>query len=369
MVGPEPTALPLGDAPICAYFSTNSQNKQIRQSINITRQKSKRTWYNQSIMSEKKVFTQKELETLNPETIIKKIQEENYSLLKSLGGEKLRKEMVPVGKICHATVNHFYKGIKKDDEKIGIEKAKKNIVKTLKRLSPAEYNKDDFPHNSKNGLVIGFNHPSLGEVLRILMMKVDIMGDKPMLFPVNLPWYESIAKDYQRLKKLGIIITPTITPSTWKKLNITEGHELFETASKLKKSLRNIYTDLSHETIKKGGIIAIAPSATRQRTVFKTKGIFDKKEDIIPTMSVLALKLYTDPDMNCSFMPIAVLPPKKFKKGLNLFKKYNLIACEEMSADYIRKTYFKTKNPTRLENFDYDFHKRIADKLPKEFWY
>ena len=317
----------------------------------------------------KKVFTKEELETLKPEEIIDKIQHENYSLLKSLGGEKLRKEMVPVGKVCHATVNHFYNTKPKNDEKKRIENAKKNIVKTLKKLSPANYNADSFPRDSKDGLVIGFNHPSLGEILRIVMLKVDIMGKKPMLFPVNLPWYESIARDYDRLKALGIIITPTITPSTWKKLNINEEHKLYEVANNIKRNFRNIYTDLSHETVKKGGVIFVAPSATRQATVFKSKAVFDKKEDIIPTMSVLALKLYADPEMNCNFMPLAVLPPEKFKRGLNLFKKYNLISGEIMTADYIRKTYFKEKNPKRLEGFDYEFHKRIADQLPKNFWY
>ena len=40
-----------------------------------------------------------------------------------------------------------------------------------------------------------------------------------------------------------------------------------------------------------------------------------------------------------------------------------------MTAKEIRKKYFKTKNPKKLEGFDWDFHKRIADKLPKKFWY
>ena len=78
----------------------------------------------------------------------------------------------------------------------------------------------NMPKDSENGLVIGFNHPSLGEIARILTMKIDIMGDKPMYFPVNLPWYEALAPNFDRIKRLGIIITPTITPSTWKKMDL-----------------------------------------------------------------------------------------------------------------------------------------------------
>lgn len=321
-------------------------------------------------MAKKNTFTKKELETLSPEKIIDKIQHENFSLLTTLGGEKLRKEMVPVGKACHFFLRRFYNGAKKGkNEAEHIRNVQQNVVKTLRRLAPANYDEKMFPKDSKDGVVIGFNHPSLGEILRILMMKIDIMGDKPMLFPVNLPWYESIAKDYDDLKKIGIIITPTITPSTWKKLNIAEDNKFFESATKIKKDFRNIYTDLSNKTVKEGGAIFVAPSATRQATVFKTKAVYDKKEDIIPTMSVLAIKLYADKDMRCNFMPLAVIPPKNYKRGLNFFKKYELVPGEMMTPDYIRKTYFKEKNPKRLDGFDYDFHERIAKKLPKEFWY
>lgn len=317
---------------------------------------------------DKKTFTEQQLEELTAEEIIDKIQHENYSLLKSLGAEDLRKEMVPVGKVCNTAINYFFKTTgPKNNEKEHIRNARKKLVKKLAKITPGSYS--DMPHDSKNGLVVGFNHPSLGEIARILAMKIDIMGEKPMYFPVNLPWYESLAPNYDRIKRLGIIITPTITPSTWSKMKLEKGTKLYEAGSRLKREFRDIYTKISHDGLKKGGVVFVAPSATRQATVFKTKDIYDKKEDIIPTMSVLALELYEDPEMNCDFLPMAVLPPDNYKRGLNFWKKYTLIPGEIMTADEIRKKYFKTKNPERLEGFDYDFHKRIADKLPKEFWY
>ena len=130
-----------------------------------------------------------------------------------------------------------------------------------------------------------------------------------------------------------------------------------------------ILIHLSQEAVKNGGVIFVAPSATRQTTVFKNKDVYDKKEEIIPTMAVLAVKLYADPEVNCDFLPMAVLPPEGYKRGLNFRKKYKLIPGEMMTADYIRKKYFKTKNPKRLEGFDWEFHQRIADELPKKFWY
>lgn len=315
----------------------------------------------------KKIFSSQQLGSLTAEEVIDKLQHENYSLLKTLGADKLRKEMVPVGKICNTAINYVLgTTLKGESEADHSRRARAKLVKRLRKLTPGEY--DGFPHDSENGLVVGFNHPSLGEIARILMMKMDVMGEKPMLFPVNLPWYEALAPDYDRILKLGIIITPTITPSTWGKMNLEKGSALYEAGSRLKREFRDLYTKRSHETLKEGGIIFVAPSATRQTTVFKTKAVFDREESIIPTMSVLALELYKDPEMNCDFMPMAILPPEGYKKGLNFFKNYKLIPGEVMSAEEIRKKYLK-KNADKLPELDFEFHQRIADKLPKKFWY
>lgn len=317
-------------------------------------------------MARKKTFTKEQLETLSAGEINRKIIYENYSLLNSLGAEKLRKEMVPVGKVCKAAVDYFVKttGPKNNYEKHS-KNARKKMVKGLSKIAPGEYK--GFPKDTKNGLVVGFNHPSLGEIGRIMLMKADVMGDSMMLFPVNLPWYEALAPFYDEIKMLGIIITPTITPATWEKMGLKKGTKLYEAGNRIKREFRDMYTDLSHETIKNGGVIFVAPSATRQATVFKNEAVYEGKEPVIPTMSVLALRLYQDPEMNCDFLPMAVLPPKDYKRGLNIRKKYTLIPGEIMTASYIRDKYFKDNTPDKLEGFDWEFHKRIADKLPKEF--
>ncbi len=319
-------------------------------------------------MVTKKTFSVNELENLSAEEIIDKIQHHHYSLLESLGAGKLRREMVPVGKACNTAINYFFgsTGPKNNPEKHN-RAARKKLVKVLSKITPGSYK--GVPKDQKNGLVIGFNHPSLGEIARILTMKIDIMGEKPMYFPVNLPWYEALAPNFDRIKRLGIVITPTITPSTWRKMNLKEGSRKYEAGKRLKRDFRNIYTDLSTEAMKNGGVIFVAPSATRQATVFKNEDVYEKKEQIIPTMSVLALRLYADPEMKCDFLPMAVLPPKNYSRGLNFRKKYRLIPGKIMTAKYIREKYFKTKNPDRLEGFDYEFHQRLADELPKNFWY
>ena len=318
----------------------------------------------------KKTFTENELQTLTAEEINHKIIYENYSLLKSLGGEKLRREMIPVGKVCRTAVNLFLatSGPKKDVN-LHSKNAQKKLVKILSKLTPGEYG--DFPSTSGNGLVVGFNHPSLGEIARIMTMKIEKLGDKMMLFPVNLPWYEALAKYYDKIKMLGIIITPTITPSTWNKLNIKEGTPLFDSATRIKREFRDMYTSLSQQVLDDGGVLFVAPSATRQAKVFKTPAVYRKEEDVIPTMAVLALRVLKDPAVKCDFLPMGVLPPKNYKRGLNLHKKYKLIPGKIFTAEEIRTKYFNKDGsvPEKLEGFDWDFHKRIADTLPKEFWY
>lgn len=319
-------------------------------------------------MAKKNTFSLKELENLSAEEVIDKLKHENYSLLASLGADKLRKEMVPVGKVCNAAIKYFFNTTgPKNNPGQHNQAARKKLVKVLAKITPGSY--DGMPKDAQNGLVIGYNHPSLGEIARILMMKIDVMGDKPMYFPVNLPWYEALAPNSDQIERLGIIITPTITPSTWQKMKLREGTKRYNVANRLKRDFRNIYTNLSQKAVKDGGVIFVAPSATRQATVFKNEDVYSKKEDIIPTMAVLALKLYSDPEVKCDFLPMAVLPPKNYKRGLNFCKKYRLIPGEIMTADHIRKHYFKSAHPKRLEGFDYDFHLRIAEKLPKEFWY
>ncbi|MBR2831216.1 hypothetical protein IKE83_02555 [Candidatus Saccharibacteria bacterium] len=317
----------------------------------------------------KKIFSIEELGRLSAEEVIDKIQHSGYSLLKTLGAEKMRREMVPVGKICNAAINYVLgttgpMGISEEHTRA----ARAKLTKRLKKVAPGTY--EGFPQDKDTGLVVGFNHPSLGEIARILMMKMDVMGEKPMLFPVNLPWYEALATDYDRIRQLGIIITPTITPSTWIKMGLRKNTPEFEAGSRLKREFRELYTRLSHEVLKEGGVIFVAPSATRQKTVFLNKEIYDKKEPIIPTMSVLALELYSDPDIKCEFLPMAVLPPEGYKKGLNFFKEYQLIPGKRFTAKEIREKYLKdNQNAEKLPEFDWDFHKRIAEKLPREFWY
>ena len=313
-----------------------------------------------------KTFDLRQLNDMAAKEVIDKIQHEGYSLLKSLGADDLRQEMVTVGSACNVALNYVYKGGASGKARKGPAAARKKMVKMLKRVAPGDY--DGFPKDSKHGMVVAFNHPSLGEILRILMMKMDVMGSRPMLFPVNLPWYEALAKNYERIKGLGIIITPTITPTTWGKMKLKKGTLEHEAGARLKREFLELYTRLSVEALKKGGVIFVAPSATRQAAVFASKKVYEREEPIIPTISMLICEIFKDPEMECDLLPMAILPPEGYKRGLNILKKYALLPGEMIAAEEIRKKYYK-KRAERLPELDYEVHRRIAEKLPREMWY
>lgn len=323
----------------------------------------------------KKQFSISELRSLTPERIVQKINYEDYSLLDSLSGEDLRKEMTTVGEVCHSLISYFYAFLGSGgDEKTAMKrgkKAKKRLVLMLRKVGPVKYKKSDFrKYRTDHGLVLGFNHPSLGEIGRLMIMKTEIFPEKTALFPVNLPWYEALAKDFDRIKGLGFELTPTITPTTWKRLGLKEGSELYAAGDELRHNLKDLYTEKSLKTIKNGGLIFVAPSATRQATVFASKEVYEKKAPIIPTMSILALSIFKDPEIECDFLPLGVVPPENYSRSLNIFKTYELRAGEPMGSSYIRKKYFaETKLPQKLEGFDYDFHQRLAKTLPKNMWF
>ena len=82
----------------------------------------------------KKTFSKKQLATLPAEEIIDKIQHENYSLLTTLGAEKLRKEMVPVGKICNAAIDYVLGTTgPKNNAVLHSHNARMKLVKKLKK--------------------------------------------------------------------------------------------------------------------------------------------------------------------------------------------------------------------------------------------
>ena len=246
--------------------------------------------------------------------------------------------MIPAGLLCKLLADFIC--IPKSDADI-----RKRAVSVLKLLTPGKLI-GEFPQ-SDDSVVIGFNHPSLGEIFRLLAIAFDVYKDKEFLFPVNLPWYEAMTSIIPKLSRLGIHITPMITPSTEGKLKLLlkDDNEKLAQVQHIKNVFERRYMRLARNASCSGKVIFVAPTATRQLKVIG--------DHIHPTMTILAHMVYKNPDTGTIFLPVAVLQPEKSNGGINLFRQYIISSCKAFSREEAESLSNKSRS------FDMEFLLRI----------
>lgn len=297
-----------------------------------------------------------EIRDSSTEAIELGLRNREFSLLQSLGCHKLRAEMNFTGFVCRTIV--FCAGLSRKRRRTDLGwplVAQRRIGGLLRKVAPAEVI-GKFPH-PEYGMAFGFNHPSLGEILRFLHISIDTYGYKRNLYPVNLPWYEALMPIVDILEACGIYIMPIITPSTKNKMAKALDDESMEVVKSLATGFNARYIKACGEYAKAGDNIWLAPSATRQRTVFKSRACLDGTEKIEPqTMSLLASSVARTKIDAFDFLPVAAIPPQKFGRGLNLFKTYRIVVGEPFILSEARSN-------TRERKFERLFLTEIADML------
>ena len=282
-----------------------------------------------------KNLTLDEIRALPAAKIVEGLRKRDFSLLQSMGFHKLRAEMNFTGFVCRTIIGltGLRKEVKKrtDNQPVALDSpARKRVEKLLKKAAPCMV-KGYFPH-PKTGLVVGFNHPSLGEILRFIYLCVTEYHERLNLFPVNLPWYEAIMPIVNELEAIGVYVMPVITPSTRRKMAKKADSETMEVIDSVSMQLNALYLEECVSFVKRGDAIWVAPSATRQRTVFQSVGCSNGTFAISPqTMTLLVLNLKRKRVEDCKILPVGVRPPDGFGRGLNLFKKYKLCVGEPYS--------------------------------------
>ena len=262
------------------------------------------------------------------------------TFLESIKAYNLKKEVKMTGLICRSLVNTIT--IASD------EKLRKIGIKLLDLIAPAKL-LADFP-KTNHGIIIGFNHPSLGEIFRLISLGFKYYTERRFLFPVNLPWFEELIPVEDKLHRLGIYIMPMITPSTEIKLKkLCEGDE--ERLIKIQNTkvmYERQYMRTAKRFASEGTLIFVAPSATRQAEVIS--------DHIHPTMTLLAHMVYKGSEENAIFLPVTVLEPKRNNRKLNLFKTYGIYPCEPFSASEVKELAEK-----HSRDFDLAFLTRIDE--------
>ncbi len=282
-----------------------------------------------------KKLTLDEIKAMSAADVVDGLRKRKFSLLQSMGFRKLRAEMNFTGFVCWAIIalTGLRKEVKPEPHPMNLEsKGRKKVAKILRKAAPCTL-KGYLPDN-ECGTIFGFNHPSLGEILRFIYICVESIHNKINLFPVNLPWYEAIMPIVNELEEIGIYVMPVITPSTQKKMAKKADAKTMEVVNDLSKALMTLYQNRCADFISSGNNIWVAPTATRQRTVFKSVGCSSERVAIEPqTMTLLALTLYRKKIRDCSFQVIGVVPPEAFGRGLNLFKVYNMGVGDSIPFD------------------------------------
>jgi len=248
-----------------------------------------------------------------------------------------------------------------------IGKNRLRIAKIFDFLFPAETNSfperpPSFPlFSTGSGIVLGFNHFSLGEIPRLVSICFKSYPTKDLLFPVNFEFYSYLNRSKDYLAALGIELLPILTPRVYQKMieKARTDEEKREIEAKQHKFSRQ-YLERAIEVLEEGGVVLIAPSRTRQKTVFNSEEEFLGLKPVPPVLRLIAMAFFRKfPDQQLDFIPIPIIPPSHFSRGLNLFRKYYFPACFYGFKPIVAKR----------ADFDHGFLSYIASQLPEEFSY
>ena len=317
-----------------------------------------------------KKLTLDEIRATPAKDLVDGLRNRSFSLLQSMGFHKLKAEMNFTGFVCWAIIalTGLRKEVKPQPHLVNLSSpGRVKVARILKKAAPCSVK--GYFQPVTGGRVIGFNHPSLGEILRFIYLcvadgkdSVNAFVGKKSLFPVNLPWYEAIMPIVHELEEIGIFVMPVITPSTRRKMAKKANAEQMEVIDDLSKQLNTLYLQKCAEFIKANDIIWVAPTATRQRTVFKSVACYSGSEAIEPqTMTLLALALKRAKITDCSFQVVGVVPDEDFKSGLNLFKPYKLGVGDCLSMETAIEMVRGKSNECVGSKFEFTFLHRIMN--------
>jgi len=275
-----------------------------------------------------------------------------------------------VGPICRFILWCILLGDKGPKDEKYWRKKRAKVVRVVRCFFP-DYVLGTIPDVDNQGLILGFNHPTLHEILSLIAWSLDQFPERRNNFPTNLPWYESICTCAPVLKKLGVCITPLITRSTFNKLEkIHQGDEkTIGVIAKVREILLNYYFSVAIDFERAGDNTFAAPASSRQVTIFPSIADFHKDPGAVrlpPVMSGLMFRIARasrDRKPEVIFLPITVILPRfriKWLKGLKPFRRYCLIIGKGFSMEEAREL---------GRGIDYAFLERLTENAPEELWY
>ena len=222
------------------------------------------------------------------------------------------------------------------------------------KLKDGKLSGPDFP------VVIGFNHPSLGEIPRLVSYCFKYYPEKKIFFPVAWHWYEILVSVADGLSRLGIIMTPLITPHVMAKMEkkYRKSPEKLQELNILRNQLQFRYLKMCKQMAEMDNIILVAPSAKRQRTIFPDEASFHGEKPLPKVMHLMAKVTGS----RAYFLPVCVIPPNHFFRTINFFRPYTLMPAEYFTPDLVKDHY-------EARDFDFNFMTRLLMYPAQDLWY
>ena len=304
-----------------------------------------------------------EIKGFSTAQIIDDLRRCKYSLLECAGCHQLRAEMKGPGAACRMIVNLVWYASGLDKKTIRHDRlVARRLARLLSWAAPAEIH-GKIPQRTQS-LVVGFNHPSLGEIIRFLHVCLSEYGERANLFPVNLPWFEALMPVVDKLERVGIYLVPIITPSTFAKMGAIASVGDMQVIEQIRKGFSMHYLNQCVEFAKKPSAIWVAPSATRRATVFRSVAEYENLErPEPPAMSLIATSLMRAGVTDCEFLACGVIPPPNYRRGLNLLKRYTLCFAECYGMTQVSSLMRQRCEHHRGRMFEYEFLQSICHAL------
>lgn len=313
-------------------------------------------------MGEIKRISIKKLREKSTGAIIEDLRTGKYSLLDSLDCHDVKREMEKVGKQCRSALKLAEKkaGFYKGDYR---HQLRQSVIDVLNWSVPSN-TIHAFPHIDQ-GLIIGYNHSTLGEIFRLISICLREYPERKILFPIDIILYEELVGLAPRMEVFGLYIAPVISQKTRDTLADLTNYECMIIVDSLMKGFDQSFLIQSGIFVHERNVVVVAPSTSRQKTVFTSAAAshgFEKIE--AQTMTSLAISLSRTGQLkNCCFVPVAVIPPHGASRGLNLFKIYDVVASDWIPPSIVKDRCKERSTITGDRKFEHYFLNLIADEL------
>ena len=319
----------------------------------------------------RKVFPINEISQKRPRQIIDDMSSAHYSLLRTLGCGSYNVAYAWVRFACLFFLNMARNRARKHTDKPYCTALKEALSGIFACGAPsyipptASFPKlRDDEGNYDCGLIIGFNHPSLGEIIRLMGICMRSYPDRKYLFPVNIIWFEALAPVIRRLEELDFYITPIITPSAKETLlSRCKTPEQKALVERLARGFSDVYVSRCAEFIADKQITLVAPSARRREHIFPDVESSIGHKPIDPqTMTLITASLLRKKH-KFALLPVAVIPPVDASRGLNLLQRYTILPCPAISAQMAEHMFKQSEKDCKSRRLERYFLESIATRL------